>query len=74
MSSKQDVVTITVTRFQAEFLLESIVHRDRLYSTDNASPYLWVSYIQKRAQIKGLVIQLGRAVKQFGTYNLADYS
>jgi len=74
MSSKQDIVTITVTRFQAEFLLESIRHRHMLFSTDGVSPYFWEPYIQKGAQYKRLVIQLGRAVKQLGTYNLADYS
>ena len=74
MSSKEDTVTITVTRFQAEFLFDSISRRGRLFSTDGVHPYFHESYIQKRAQFNDLLLQLNRALEQLGAFNLANYS
>ena len=74
MSSKEDTVTITVTRFQADFLFESISRRDRLFSTDGVHPYFHEPYIHGRAQFRDLILQLHRALEQLGAYNLANYS
>ena len=71
MSSKEDTVTITVTRFQADFLFESISRRDRLFSTDGVHPYFHEPYIHGRAQFWDLLRQLDRALDQLGAYNLA---
>jgi hypothetical protein len=71
MSSKQDTVTITVTRFQADFLFDSISSRDRLFSTDGVHPYFHEPYIHGRAQFMDLLRQLDRALDQLGAYNLA---
>tara|TARA_Y100000004_G_scaffold117922_1_gene132502 strand:- start:80 stop:304 length:225 start_codon:yes stop_codon:yes gene_type:complete len=74
MSTKEDTVTITVTRFQAEFLFDAIGRKERLFSTDGVHPYFHEPYIQKRAQFRDLVRQLHRALKQLGAFNLANYS
>ena len=74
MSSKQDTVTITVTRFQAEFLFDEISRRGGLFSTDGVHPYFHEPYIQKRAQFRDLIHQLHRALEQLGAFNLANYS
>ena len=58
MSSNEDTVTITVTRFQAEFLFDAIYRKERLFSTDGVHPYFHEPYIQKRAQFRDLVRQL----------------
>ena len=74
MSSNEDTVTITVTRFQADFLFDSISRRGRLFSTSGVHPYFHEPYIQKRAQFTDLLRQLNRALEQLGAFNLANYS
>ena len=74
MSSKQDTVTITVTRFQAEFLFDEISRRGGLFSIDGVHPCFHEPYIQKRAEFRDLIRQLHRALEQLGAFNLANYS
>ena len=74
MSSKQDTVTITVTRFQAEFLFDAISKRGRLFSTSGVHPYFHDCYTRKREQFTSLLGQLDRALDQLGAYTLGNQS
>ena len=74
MSSKQDTVTITVTRFQAEFLFDAISKRGRLFSTSGVHPCFHDCYTRKREQFMSLLGQLDRALDQLGAYTLGNQS
>ena len=74
MSSKQDTVTITVTRFQAEFLFDAISKRGWLFSTASVPPYFHDCYTRKREQFMSLLGQLDRALDQLGAYTLGNQS